>query len=259
METTEIEIPIQLKHIIKDILVISEYSSINNTIPFYADGFPGIMYYSAPKGLQIHPFEKEIPEIFIYGLTIEPIQVKVKGEFQIIIIQFYPYVLNVLFGLNPNTIVDDCYDLNEFSTKLNILDKLNKYDLHEVNSKMIQLFMFLENLGKDKYHKIDPYIRQSIKLILDSKGIDSIQKISERLNISKRTLERKFNSVIGIPPKQFMKIIQFQNSLNQMSTKQFILPTDVVYDNGYTDQSHFIKIFKSYTGMTPGNFLEKKK
>jgi AraC-like DNA-binding protein len=32
----------------------------------------------------------------------------------------------------------------------------------------------------------------------------------------------------------------------------------VVYQNGYADQSHFIRVFKSFTGKTPGQFTREK-
>jgi AraC-like DNA-binding protein len=67
-------------------------------------------------------------------------------------------------------------------------------------------------------------------------------------------LERRFLSETGLSPKQFAKIIQFQNSLTQLSVKDYTSLTDVVYQNGFSDQSHFIKVFKAFTGKTPKAF-----
>jgi len=53
-------------------------------------------------------------------------------------------------------------------------------------------------------------------------------------------------------------IIQFQNSLTQLTIKDYTILTDVVYNNGYADQSHFIRVFKSFTGKTPKNFAKKQ-
>ena len=91
-------------------------------------------------------------------------------------------------------------------------------------------------------------------MIISSKGQEDINTISKKFNASKRTLERRFFSETGLSPKQFAKIIQFSSSMDQLTTKDFSKLTDIVYENGYADQSHFIRVFKSFTGKTPKAF-----
>ncbi|WP_373519432.1 helix-turn-helix domain-containing protein [Pricia sp.] len=59
---------------------------------------------------------------------------------------------------------------------------------------------------------------------------------------------------ISVTPKNFTRIIQFQNSKRQMSGPDTSDTMDVVFENGVTDLSHFIKTFKKFTGMTPSEF-----
>jgi len=42
--------------------------------------------------------------------------------------------------------------------------------------------------------------------------------------------------------------------MEQLTQKNFTKLTDIVYKNGYADQSHFVKVFKSFTGKTPKAF-----
>jgi AraC-like DNA-binding protein len=63
---------------------------------------------------------------------------------------------------------------------------------------------------------------------------------------------------VGVTAKQFAKIIQFQQSLEQITVKDYSKLTDIVYANGFADQSHFIKVFKAFTGKTPLAFTSKK-
>jgi AraC-like DNA-binding protein len=76
----------------------------------------------------------------------------------------------------------------------------------------------------------------------------------EELPITERTLERNFSAYVGLSPKQFSKIIQFQFALNRLTETSIEKLTDVGLDSGFTDQSHFIKTFKRYTGQTPSFF-----
>src|SRR5690606_8870505 len=96
--------------------------------------------------------------------------------------------------------------------------------------------------------------REVIQYIIDSKGTIPIKEIAKKEKLNIRTLERRFLKETGISAKQFAKIVQFQSSLNQLTTKDFSKKSDIVYANGFADQSHFIRVFKAFTGMTPNTF-----
>src|SRR5690606_37219052 len=90
--------------------------------------------------------------------------------------------------------------------------------------------------------------------IIDAKGQESIGAIAEKSNLNIRTFERRFRCETGLSPKQFAKIIQFQTSMEQLTVKDYSKLTDIVYQNGFADQSHFIRVFKAFTGKTPKAF-----
>ncbi|HEY5825191.1 MAG TPA: AraC family transcriptional regulator, partial [Cyclobacteriaceae bacterium] len=54
-------------------------------------------------------------------------------------------------------------------------------------------------------------------------------------------------------PKLYGKINRFQHSLGLINQKDTSL-TDIAYEAGYFDQSHFIREFKSFTGVTPSSY-----
>jgi AraC-like DNA-binding protein len=101
---------------------------------------------------------------------------------------------------------------------------------------------------------LDYKIQQAIRLIIHHQGNLSIQELNKALNITERTFERRFLTQVGVSPKQFSQIIKFQLSLNQLMDKDYIKLTDIVYNNGFADQSHFIRVFKAFTGKTPKQF-----
>ncbi|QRQ62090.1 AraC family transcriptional regulator [Sphingobacterium multivorum] len=57
--------------------------------------------------------------------------------------------------------------------------------------------------------------------------------------------------------KQFAKMVQFQAAFKQLNSKDFRKITEIVYENGFSDQSHFIRVFKTFTGTTPASFNKK--
>lgn len=238
---------------VKNILVFKgEDKSADTNLPFFADGFPGMLYHNADR-LAIAPHQKEFPGLFIYGQTIRPIEIQIKGAFTIIIFQLYPFVLKSLFEIRPEAITDNCYEIPDFERAVgNCKQSTANHTALVIDAITKQLLALVHN----KKHCIDPLVKYAIEKIMLEQGQLSLTQLAEELHISKRTLERRFLDETALQPKLFAKIIQFQHSLAQISIKDFDKLTDVVYQNGYADQSHFIRVFKSFTGKSPGSFMK---
>jgi len=228
-------------------------------LPFFADGFPGLMYHETPNGLYVNPHKKRMPQLFIYGQTIEPIEIEIFGSYQMIVFQLYPFTLQTLFKIDPKSINDNCYDISLESTQIqyNISSGLSLDNNPYTRVKLLSYY--IEKLIEAKKSSFDTAIFSAINKILSAKGKCSLAETSKEVHLTKRTFERRFLSETGLLPKQFAKIIQFQNSMTQLSVKDFTSLTDVVYQNGYADQSHFIRVFKSFTGKTPKQFVTDTK
>ena len=227
------------------------------SLPFYADGYPGLLFQRSQDDFFINPHNKKMPAIFLYGQTIKPITIDVTGPFQIIVFQFYPFALRTFWDIHLESINDSCYLLdNPLDTAMQRLVTALSSSSNCTDS--IQLLThFLLSLFDSKKNELDFSIRQAILYIIENKGQVVIREIakSEQLNI--RTFERRFLKETGIPAKQFARIVQFQTSLKQLYTKDFQKLSDVVYENGFSDQSHFIRVFKAFTGSTPTSFNKK--
>jgi AraC-like DNA-binding protein len=243
---------------VKSILVYeaAENHTHKTILPFFADGYPGIMYQETKNGLLVSPYEKKMPAFFLYGQTLKPIELIMEGSYRLIIIQLYPFVLQKFFGLEPKSINDSCYDLLQLEMP-EIHGAVNQIQTECNTLKRIQILtQFLHSVFEEKKQHLDYKIRQSIQLILDHNGQLTVGELCNETGLNERTLERRFLNEVGVSPKQFSRIIQFQQSLEQLTEKEYDKLTDIVYSNGFTDQSHFIKVFKSFTGKTPKLFLK---
>jgi AraC-like DNA-binding protein len=243
---------------VKSIWVFEETNEEQKTIlPFFADGFPGLIYYEAAKGMTVFPLEKIMPSLFIYGQTISPIEVVFEGSYKMIVFQLYPFILKRFFNINPKTINDNCYDLQQLKDR-EIRATNYHLPLSNTTERRIELITsFLSSVFEAKKQTLDFKLKQALQLTMDKKGQLSIKDLCKEIKMKERTLERRFTSETGVSPKQFAKIIQFQSSLEQLTVKDFNKLTDIVYQNGFADQSHFIKVFKAFTGKTPKIFSKK--
>ena len=155
-------------------------------------------------------------------------------------------------------------DLADQDTELKELFDENKVTLIEsaiANAKdtperisLIEDFLFdvlRENID------LPVLLRSMIDRILQTNGTVSIKEVMEDNLSQRRSLERKFAEQVGTSPKQLCRAIRFQRTLKSMLENKMSL-TEVGCENGYYDQSHFIKDFKEYTGKSPKEFYKDK-
>lgn len=138
----------------------------------------------------------------------------------------------------------------------NLMSRLET--ISETQNKIKEIESFLIN-NFNKYHKAE---NDKWDLILDELyyNFDSntIGTISQKTNLSLRQFERGFKSQFGITAKEFQKITRFQDVLKKILINRKSDYLETILDNGYFDQSHFIKEFKSLTKKKPLEYFTKE-
>lgn len=94
------------------------------------------------------------------------------------------------------------------------------------------------------------------KTILLSKGQISVEALSKECHMSRRTMERVFKENVGIPPKEFIRIVRFQEVLRRLrQTDAGGAPGEsllrIAFGLGYHDHAHLTNEFKQYAGILP--------
>ena len=240
-------------------IMVMETNDLNShtNIPLYADGYPGIMYYTSENGCYLLPKNKKLSELFLYGQTINPVSLDIKGPFKFVVLQLYPFASQYLLDVNPRELNDECYDLFQLD-HIDIETYAERLRATEVLEEWVDI---LSSLVKEliNYRQVpkDDQLQLAIALILKHQGQLPIKEIRDKVYLTERTFERKFNTQVGLTPKQFAKIIQFKSSLQQLTEENYGQLLDISYDSGFSDQSHFIRSFKKYTGKTPSEFLQE--
>ncbi|MDR0207510.1 MAG: helix-turn-helix domain-containing protein [Bacteroidales bacterium] len=86
-------------------------------------------------------------------------------------------------------------------------------------------------------------------------GNINVNQMASEACLSRKQFERIFAEHIGISPKKYLKIIRFQSAIFQKQQNNNLNMTELSYESGYFDQSHFINDFKSLSGLTPKQYF----
>ena len=85
--------------------------------------------------------------------------------------------------------------------------------------------------------------------VLKNKGNIRIDELAVQCFIGKRQLERLFHTRMDLSPKGFADLIRYQNAWRGILLSRDI--NELILQLGYSDQSHLLRKFKNYHGITP--------
>ncbi len=223
----------------------------------YATGCVEAMFNIGEGSWQInngHGFTTT-PRIELWGQIIEPLTFKSIGKNSMFGVRFLPHAASIFLKEDVSLFNNNITDLADVAGKvvkdihLKLLEaKSLEQRINCLNSFFIQQLVSAEN----KIHKAG-MVNGVMKELNQQDFFDNIDNVASRFGISSRYLQKIFLMHTGLKPKLYAKIHRFQNSLQYISAKKLSL-TEIAYECGYFDQSHFIREFRSFTGKTPSSF-----
>ncbi|ACU60749.1 helix-turn-helix transcriptional regulator [Chitinophaga pinensis] len=221
-----------------------------------ADGCPGLIFQHRDHGI-LFQNDKQLPGTILYGQATRHAALRIDGRFDTIGIFFYPHALKSIFGLNADELTDTCLDLDGIPASRGFQLSAQLTDISAPEARIDILCSFL--LAQlTKYHQqSDKAMHHALDRIRQTNGNISVKALREELQLSERSFERKFKQHVGITPKLFARIAQFQASMQLIRQSDYNKLSDIAFENEYADQSHFIRAFKEFAGASPFQFMKK--
>ena len=94
--------------------------------------------------------------------------------------------------------------------------------------------------------------------LLQAEPASKLNDIIGRYSSTQKHLISQFKKYIGITPKQYQRVLRFNDVFNQMQNDQFLSWSDIAHLCGYSDQSHFIREFRNFSGFNPESYLKEQ-
>ena len=102
----------------------------------------------------------------------------------------------------------------------------------------------------------DNTIAAAIKHVLHSKQLSTVADLADTFNLSVRQFDRKFKEYAGFSPKTYLRLVRLNNAIKGHASGKSL--TQIAYECGYYDQSHFIHDVKAFTGYHPAFYFSGK-
>ncbi|WP_442265858.1 helix-turn-helix transcriptional regulator [Tenacibaculum sp. ZS6-P6] len=236
--------------------IIIEENKEREYIPLIDDCCYDMVFFKEQKGQFIYgKDQKRIPleaKVFtIHNLNIPPYKLQINKKLSFVTIKFQPWVNSYFFSdLNTNGIVslsEDNRELELFHQTIfeekNIKERLNLI-YNYIDKKEV---MFTEKMK---------FVKSICEHIYKRNGKVSVNDLCSHYNKTRQYLNRIFKSEVLYTLKSFIITVRILDLVKFKLKNSEITLTQLSYEYGYFDQSHFIRDFKKVCGVTPRKFFE---
>jgi AraC-like DNA-binding protein len=242
-----------LKPYVKNYTLISIDKDLTDEV-FYPSGFVDLVI-NVSEGSAftcIDGRRRKLPGVELLGHLTLPSRLTVTKGTAVLIARIYPYASSLFFTDSMSEFTNyatDAYGI--FSREINdIYYSLMEADSNEQRVALLDGFLIGKLIKNEKQHRKSGIIGQVCRHMYSMGDTYNSKALSSLFGLSERYLEKLFVNRVGISPRAFFAVHRFNKSLDLVLSSERKL-TSIAYDCGYYDQSHFIKEFTKFTGITP--------
>ena len=98
-------------------------------------------------------------------------------------------------------------------------------------------------------------ITEIVQCIACDRSITRVEMLADRFGVGLRQLQRVFRDYVGVSPKWVIRRHRLIEAAERLRNRDESIDfAGLAVDLGYSDQSHFIRDFKTMVGMTPADY-----
>lgn len=251
MKVSNLKPQANIAEYVERILVIEHYQITNPfSLPLFANGSPTLLFKSTKGSIKNSPTSN----FTLFGQTVFPEALTFTEDFTLIAYFLKPYSLISLFGITAKELTDKPIDLNLVAPQktFSLQEQLLNADSIE---KMIALLNNYISTLIARVKTEASIIKYATIKIVNNPSKQILVAVQKELHITEKTFERMFEKNVGVAPNLYRRICQFNAGFQQLNNRKFNKLSDIAFDHGFADQSHYIRSFKEFTNITPKEYL----
>lgn len=144
--------------------------------------------------------------------------------------------------------------LNQVDVKLKILKMFHELTIQgkEMESSIQMLLLDLLHREKKEISSSPPPWLDTLLILMHESWMEALtlEELSLQLGVHPVSISKYFTKFLGCTFGEYRRKLKVSKSLEFIKNSQFKL-TEIAYQAGFADQSHFSRSFKSLVGFTP--------
>ena len=179
------------------------------------------------------------------GLLTSPVLIDTQQKRNVCGVEFTSFGLSAFVDSSASGFTDSIVDATEFwgQKTLALRNKLIRKTDPAERCQLIESFL----TGQPVHHSGENKLIEDI-LCLIRTGM-TLSAIRDKAGLSQRAFYTLFEKRIGVRPKTYARIERFSATLEPLSDNAALI--DIALDKGFSDQAHFTREFRTFTGNTP--------
>jgi AraC-like DNA-binding protein len=199
-----------------------------------------------------------LPSAFVVGPMRRPIVATMRGSATLIAVRFLPGGARRFLPVPMRELADLTIPLDEILRHLapELLERVEERGGDIGGAIAVVESLLLRRLREP--HGDDGLVDAAVGMIREARGGIAIRELERMLGAGSRRLERRFGESIGLPPKLFARIMRFQHSTALLRSAAARDWQELLLLSGYFDQSHMIREYQEFAGLSPGAYIRER-
>lgn len=87
----------------------------------------------------------------------------------------------------------------------------------------------------------------------------AVAAVAQQVELSPKHLISEFHRIVGVSPRRLARIERLHQLLGKIDARQAVPWADLALENGWSDQAHLIRDFKTFSGFTPVEYVRRRR
>jgi AraC-like DNA-binding protein len=256
MEYSELPAPAPLDRVVHCFWFLRGHFPDTAIHPVVADGRVEIILHLAEpfSFLTEDGGSQRQDDLMISGQITRPVHLRGNGAADIVGIRFRTAAAPALVRPPLHELVDRVEPLREVSARL--AAELRVAVAPHVDP--LARAAVLSRAILRRLHRVPGSTAVSAIRTMENRPLDSVRQIAARHGTTVRTLERHVRESTGLSPATLRRVLRFRRAFRLLDATPRGAWGAVAGRSGYADQSHLIRDFREFAGVTPSEFFREE-